>query len=144
MWKTHAFRRALGPLLKQLDTAYDIPEEQVLLLVNFLDAAHTNSLDNLLYLLQQQDGPEPTNEDGSSFEFFPPAPVVLFCKNSPPLKQVVMQNQPISPKSASKSQATAKSAASRVPTRTRTAVRKVVAKKTSRRRSPSPETSHVR
>ncbi|KAK1605939.1 hypothetical protein QYE76_029612 [Lolium multiflorum] len=28
MWKTHAFRRALGPLLKQLDADYDIPAEQ--------------------------------------------------------------------------------------------------------------------
>ncbi|KAK1663518.1 hypothetical protein QYE76_051677 [Lolium multiflorum] len=28
MWKTHAFRRALGPLLKQLDAEYDIPAEQ--------------------------------------------------------------------------------------------------------------------
>jgi hypothetical protein len=119
--------------------------------------------------LQQQDGPEPTNDDGSPFEFFPPAPVVLFCKNSPPLKKVVMQNQPISPKSASKSKATSELAASvvmpnqpispksasqskapselaasRVPTKTRTAVRKVVARKTLKRRSPSPESSHVR
>src|SRR3954469_1035998 len=94
--------------------------------------------------LQQQDGPEPTNDDGSPFEFLPPSPVVLFCKNSPPLKKVVMQNQPISQKSASKSQATSGSAASRVPTNTRTAVRKVAARKTLRRRSPSPESSHVR
>jgi hypothetical protein len=36
MWKTHAFRRALGPLLKQLDAEYDIPAEQVPLLTNFL------------------------------------------------------------------------------------------------------------
>ncbi|KAK1626861.1 hypothetical protein QYE76_001176 [Lolium multiflorum] len=79
MWKTHAFRRALGPLLKQLDAEYNIPAEQ------------------------QQDGPEPTRDDGSPFEFLPPAPVVLFCKSSPPLKKVVMQSQPISPKSASKS-----------------------------------------
>ncbi|KAK1661514.1 hypothetical protein QYE76_049673 [Lolium multiflorum] len=28
MWKSHAFRRALGPLLKQLDAEYDIPAEQ--------------------------------------------------------------------------------------------------------------------
>ncbi|KAK1691771.1 hypothetical protein QYE76_008468 [Lolium multiflorum] len=28
MWKTHAFRRALGPLLKQLDVEYDISAEQ--------------------------------------------------------------------------------------------------------------------
>jgi hypothetical protein len=51
MWKTHAFRRALGPLLEQLDAEYDIPEEQVLLLANFLDAAHNDSFNNLLYLL---------------------------------------------------------------------------------------------
>ncbi|KAK1617063.1 hypothetical protein QYE76_022580 [Lolium multiflorum] len=79
MWKTHAFRRALGPLLKQLDAEYNIPAEQ------------------------QQDGPEPTHADGPPFEFFPPAPMVLFRKNSPPLKKVVVQSQPISPKSASKS-----------------------------------------
>jgi hypothetical protein len=36
MWKTHAFRRALGPLLKQLDAEYDIPAEQVPLLTIFL------------------------------------------------------------------------------------------------------------
>ncbi|KAK1612397.1 hypothetical protein QYE76_036070 [Lolium multiflorum] len=79
MWKTHAFRRRT--LLKQLDAEYNIPAEQ------------------------QQDGPEPTHADGSPFEFFPLAPMVLFCKNSPPLKKVVMQSQPISPNSASKSKA---------------------------------------
>src|SRR3954467_10687090 len=95
------------------------------------------------FSLQQQDGPEPTHSDGYPFEFFPPAPVVLFCKNSPPLKKVVMQNQPISPQSASKNQATSRSATPRVPTKTRTAARKVAARKTLRRRSPSPESSHV-
>jgi hypothetical protein len=30
MWKTHAFRKALGPLLQQLDNEYDIPADQVL------------------------------------------------------------------------------------------------------------------
>jgi hypothetical protein len=50
-WKTHAFRRALGPLLKQLDAEYDIPAEQVLPLVDFLDAAHHDSCNNLLCLL---------------------------------------------------------------------------------------------
>jgi hypothetical protein len=29
MWKTHAFRKALGPLLKQLDAEYDVPAHQV-------------------------------------------------------------------------------------------------------------------
>jgi hypothetical protein len=36
MWKTHAFRRALGPLLRQLDAEYDVPADQVPLLINFL------------------------------------------------------------------------------------------------------------
>ncbi|KAK1629365.1 hypothetical protein QYE76_003680 [Lolium multiflorum] len=112
MWKTHAFRRALGPLLKQLDAEYDIPAEQ------------------------QQDGPEPVHDDGSSFTLHPPAPVVLFCKNSPSLKKVVMQNQPILPKSAPKSGASSRPAAPRAPART--AVRKVAARKTLRRQTSSP------
>ncbi|KAK1694245.1 hypothetical protein QYE76_010942 [Lolium multiflorum] len=62
MWKTHAFRRALGPSLKQLDAEHDTTH-------------------------QEQDGPEPTQPDGSPFTFLPPAPVVLFCRNSPSLKQ---------------------------------------------------------
>src|SRR4051812_21538080 len=95
------------------------------------------------FSLQQQDGPEPTHSDGSPFEFFPPAPVVLFCKNSPPLKKVIMQKQPISPQSASKNPATSKPSAPRVPTKTRTTTRKVAARKTLKRRSPSPESSHV-
>jgi hypothetical protein len=51
MWKTHAFRRALGPLLEQLDAEYKIPAEQVPPLVNLLDAAHNDSSNNLLCLL---------------------------------------------------------------------------------------------
>ncbi|KAK1699082.1 hypothetical protein QYE76_015779 [Lolium multiflorum] len=112
MWKTHAFRRALGPLLKQLDVEYAIPAEQ------------------------QQDGPEPVHDDGSSFTLHPPAPVVLFCKNSPSLKKVVMQSQPIVPKSASKSGVSSKPAAPRASART--AVRKVAARKTLRHHTPSP------
>ncbi|KAK1606341.1 hypothetical protein QYE76_030014 [Lolium multiflorum] len=88
--------------------------------------------------LKQQDGPEPTHADGSPFEFFPPAPMVLFCKNSPPLKKVVMQSQPISPKSASKSKVSSGPAAPRASTKARTSVRKVAARKTLKRRSPSP------
>ena len=30
MWKTHVFRRALGPLQQQIDPEYEIPEEEVL------------------------------------------------------------------------------------------------------------------
>ncbi|KAK1680927.1 hypothetical protein QYE76_041775 [Lolium multiflorum] len=114
MWKTHAFRRALGPLLKQLDAEYDIPAEQ------------------------QQDGPEPVQNDGSPFKFLPPAPVVLFCKNSPPLKKFVMQCQPISPKSASKGRASSRSAAPRASANARTAVRKVATRKTLKRQTPTP------
>ncbi|KAK1665319.1 hypothetical protein QYE76_053478 [Lolium multiflorum] len=80
---------------------------------------------------RQQDGPEPVPEDGSSLTLHPPAPVVLFCKNSPSLKKVVMQSQPISPKSASQSGASPKPAAPRASART--AVRKVAARKTLRR-----------
>jgi hypothetical protein len=29
MWKTHVFRKALGPLLRELDAEYDIPADQV-------------------------------------------------------------------------------------------------------------------
>ena len=42
MWKTHAFRRALGPLLQQLDADYNIPAEQVLPLANFLEVAYND------------------------------------------------------------------------------------------------------
>jgi hypothetical protein len=35
-------------------------------------------------LLQQEDGLEPKNNDGSNFQFSPIAPVVLFGKNAPP------------------------------------------------------------
>jgi len=30
MWKTHVFRKALGPLLQQIDPEYVIPDEEVL------------------------------------------------------------------------------------------------------------------
>jgi hypothetical protein len=29
MWKTHVFRRALGPMLQQIDPEYDIPDGEV-------------------------------------------------------------------------------------------------------------------
>ncbi|KAK1699377.1 hypothetical protein QYE76_016074 [Lolium multiflorum] len=121
MWKTHAFRRALGPLLKQLDAEYEIPAEQ------------------------QQDGPEPIHDDGSPFTFLPPALVVLFCKNSPPLKKVVMQSQPISPKSSSKSRVSSEPAAPRASIKARAAVRKVAARKTLKHQNPTPiqESSHT-
>jgi hypothetical protein len=32
MWKTHIFRRALGPMLQQIHSEYEIPADEVLLL----------------------------------------------------------------------------------------------------------------
>src|SRR3954462_13711973 len=87
------------------------------------------------FSLQQQDGPEPTHSDGSPFEFLPPAPVVLFCKNSPPLKKVMMQSQPTSSKSASKSGVSPGPTAPRARRRT---VKKVTIHKSLKHRSPSP------
>ncbi|KAK1609942.1 hypothetical protein QYE76_033615 [Lolium multiflorum] len=113
MWKTHAFRRALGPLLKQLDAEYDIPAEQ------------------------QQDGPEPVHDDGSSFTLHPPAPVVLFCKNSPSLKKVVMQSQPILPKSAPKSGVSSRPAAPRAPAGTTTSTEEISSEDTQSSREDS-------
>jgi hypothetical protein len=31
MWKTHVFRKALGPMLQQIHAEYEVPEEEVLL-----------------------------------------------------------------------------------------------------------------
>jgi hypothetical protein len=33
MWKTHIFRKALGPMLQQINAEYEAPEEEVLPLV---------------------------------------------------------------------------------------------------------------
>jgi hypothetical protein len=55
-----------------------------------------------LFSLQQEDGPEPKNDDGSTFKFLPVAPVALFGKNASPSSKVIMRIQPDSTKSASK------------------------------------------
>ncbi|PUZ75660.1 hypothetical protein GQ55_1G210800 [Panicum hallii var. hallii] len=78
MWKTHVFRKALGPMLQQIYAECEVPEEE------------------------QKDGPEPKNDDGSSFKFSPTAPMVLFGKNAPPQSKVIMRIQPNSSKSTSK------------------------------------------
>jgi hypothetical protein len=44
--------------------------------------------------LQQEDGPEPKNDDGSNFQFLLVAPVVLFGKNAPPCSKGIMRIQP--------------------------------------------------
>ncbi|KAK1621309.1 hypothetical protein QYE76_026826 [Lolium multiflorum] len=91
----------------------------------------------------EQDGPEPTQIDGSPFTFFPPAPVVLFCQNSPALKKVIMQGQPISPKSAPQSKASSGHVDPRASTQARKAVRKVAARKTLKRKAPIQERLHI-
>jgi hypothetical protein len=42
MWKTHVFRKALGPMLQQLHAEYEAPEEEVLPLIQYFlrDSAH--------------------------------------------------------------------------------------------------------
>jgi hypothetical protein len=52
--------------------------------------------------LQQEDGPEPKNDDGSTFKFLPAAPVALFGKNAPSLSKIMMRIQPDFAKLASK------------------------------------------
>ncbi|KAK1697890.1 hypothetical protein QYE76_014587 [Lolium multiflorum] len=59
--------------------------------------------------------------------------------SSPPLKKVIMQSQPISPKSAPKSKASSGPVAPRASTQARTAVRKVAARKTLKRKAPAQE-----
>ncbi|KAK1627084.1 hypothetical protein QYE76_001399 [Lolium multiflorum] len=107
--------------------------------------AESSNTNAMVSGLKQQDGPEPAHDDGSPFKFLPPAPVVLFCKSSPPLKKVVMQSQPISPKSAPKSKVSSEPAAPRASTQARTAVRKVAARKTLKRQTPTlpQESLHV-
>ncbi|KAK1601132.1 hypothetical protein QYE76_007893 [Lolium multiflorum] len=101
-----------------------------------LRMAKSSNANAMVSDLKEQDGPEPTQIDGSPFTFLPPAPVVLFCQSSPALKKVIMQGQPISPKSAPKSKASSGPAAPRVSTQARKAVRKVAARKTLKRKAP--------
>ncbi|KAK1648694.1 hypothetical protein QYE76_066499 [Lolium multiflorum] len=105
--------------------------------------AESSNANAMVSGLKEQDGPEPTQIDGSPFTFFPPAPVVLFCQNSPALKKVIMQGQPISPKSAPKSKASSGSVAPRASTQARKAVRKVAARKTLKRKAPIQEHLHI-
>jgi hypothetical protein len=66
-----------------------------------------------LFSLQREDGPEPKNDDGSTFKFLPVAPVALFGKNAPPPSKVIMRIQPDSTKLASKRKRVSDAAAPR-------------------------------
>jgi hypothetical protein len=48
---------------------------------------------NCLSLLQQQDGPK-LEHDELSFSYLLAAPVVLFCKNAPPMSKIILEHQP--------------------------------------------------
>jgi hypothetical protein len=86
-----------------------------------------------LFSLQQEDGSEPKNDDGSTFKFLPVAPIVLFGKNAPPPSKVIMQIQPDSAKSASKQKRASDIAAPRAQTK----VRKMTVRKIRKEAGPS-------
>jgi hypothetical protein len=100
MWKAHIFRKALGPMLQQIDAEYEAFEGEVFPPGTLHDLLFNFSL-NCLSLLQQQDGPE-LEYDDLSFSHLPVAPVVLFCTNAPPMSKILLDGQPNSSKSASK------------------------------------------
>jgi hypothetical protein len=100
MWKAHNFRKALGPMLQQINAEYEAFEGEVFPPGTLHDLLFNFSL-NCLSLLQQQDGPE-LEYDDLSFSHLPVAPVVLFCMNAPPMSKILLDGQPNSSKSASK------------------------------------------
>jgi hypothetical protein len=100
MWKDHIFRKALGPMLQQIDAEYEASEGEVLPPRTPYDLLFNFSL-NCLSLLQQQDGPE-LEHDELSFSYLPAAPVVLFCKNAPALSKIILDHQPDCSRSAFK------------------------------------------
>jgi hypothetical protein len=87
-------------MLQQIDVEYEAFEGEVFPPGTLHDLLFNFSL-NCLSLLQQQDGPEPEHND-LSFSYLPVAPVVLFCKNAPPMSKIILSRQPDSSKSASK------------------------------------------
>jgi hypothetical protein len=100
MWKDHIFRKALGPMLQQIDAEYETSEGEVFPPRTPHDLLFNFSL-NCLSLLQQQDGPE-LEHDELSFSYLSLAPVVLFCKNAPPMSKIILDRQPDCSRSAFK------------------------------------------
>jgi hypothetical protein len=77
MWKDHILRKALGPMLHQIDAEYEASKGEVFpprtphdILFNFFL--------NCLSLLQQQDGPE-LEHDELSFSYLSVAPLLQEC-----------------------------------------------------------------
>jgi hypothetical protein len=88
MWKDHIFRKALGPMLHQIDAEYEASEGEVFPPRTLHDLLFNFSL-NYLSLLRQQDSPK-LEHDELSFSYLPAAPVVLFCKNAPPMSKIIL------------------------------------------------------
>jgi hypothetical protein len=117
MWKDHIFQKALGPMLQQIDAEYEASEGEVFPPRNPHDLLFNFSL-NCLSLLQQQDGPE-LGHDELSFSYLPVAPVVLFCKNAPPMSKIILDRQPDCSRSAFKWKRVPQAAAPRAQVKVR-------------------------
>jgi hypothetical protein len=117
MWKDHIFRKVLGPVLQQINAEYKASEGDVFPPGTLHDLLFNFSL-NCLSLLQQQDGPGPGHDD-LSFFYLPAAPVVLFCKNAPPMSKIILNRQPDSSKSASMPKRVPQAAAPRAQVKAR-------------------------
>jgi hypothetical protein len=87
-------------VFQQIDADYEASEGEVFPPGTLHDLLFNFSL-NCLSLLQQQDGPEPEYND-ISFSYLPATPVVLFCKNVPPMSKIILDSRPDSSKLASK------------------------------------------
>jgi hypothetical protein len=131
MWKAHIFRKALGSVLQQIDAEYEASKGEVFPPGTLHDLLFNFSL-NCLSLLQQQVGPEPEYDD-LSFSYLPVAPVVLFCKNAPPILKIILDSQPDSSKSASKRKRVPQAAAPRGQVK----VRRVTTRKVQKEVGPS-------
>jgi hypothetical protein len=100
IWKDHIFRKALGPMLQQIDAEYEAFEGEVFPPRTPHDLLFNFSL-NYLSLLQHQDSPE-LEHDELSFSYLPTSPVVLFYKNAPPMSKIILDRQPDCSRSAFK------------------------------------------
>jgi hypothetical protein len=87
-------------MLQQIDTEYEASEGEVFPPRTPHDLLFDFSL-NCLSLLQHQDGPKHEHNE-LSFSYLPAAPVVLFCKNAPPMLKIILDRQPDCSKSAFK------------------------------------------
>jgi hypothetical protein len=87
-------------MLQQFNVEYEASEGEVFPPRTLHDLLFNFSL-NCLSLLQQQDGLK-LEHDELSFSYLPAAPVVVFCKNAPPMSKIILDCQPDCSKSAVK------------------------------------------